>query len=69
MSFLSFCIIALSSVLIVEGLMYAFFTDSMRRMMMMALSLSPETLRNAGMASALLGALIISILLTITPPQ
>ncbi len=65
MSFTAFCLMCLGAVLVVEGLLYACFTENMRRMMMLALSQPPEILRNAGIASALVGLTILSLVITL----
>lgn len=56
-SFLEFIGIALAMVLVIEGLLYAVFPDTMRKMIAMALALPEKDLRNAGLVTAALGFL------------
>lgn len=48
-------LMAFALLFVIEGLLYALFTDTMRRMMMQALAAPPEYLRRAGFIMALIG--------------
>lgn len=48
-------LMAFALLFVIEGLLYAVFTDTMRRMMMQALAAPPEYLRNAGFVMVLIG--------------
>ena len=50
--------LALSLVLVIEGLAYGLFPGPMRRLLTMALEMPAEMLRQAGLVIALVGALI-----------
>ena len=51
--------LALASVLIVEGVVYALFPEQMRKMMRTAMSLPEMTLRTTGLVAVVLGVIII----------
>ena len=48
-------ITALGIVLVLEGALYALFPEGMKKMMSQALSLSPQTMRVAGLTAAFAG--------------
>ncbi|NKB59448.1 MAG: DUF2065 family protein [Alphaproteobacteria bacterium] len=50
---------ALALVLVIEGLLYAMFPAAMQRMMRIALEAPPTTLRNGGLAAAIIGFVIV----------
>ena len=50
---------ALALVLVIEGLLYAVFPESMKRMVVTILSVPPATLRMAGLAAAVVGVGIV----------
>lgn len=52
-------IAAFGFVLILEGLIYAFFTDAMRKMMAVALKMPTQTLRNFGLIMASIGFFLV----------
>lgn len=54
-SFIQYILTALALMLVIEGLLYALFTDSVRRMMAVALTLPPEKLRFFGFFMAGIG--------------
>ncbi|MCB1532905.1 MAG: DUF2065 domain-containing protein [Alphaproteobacteria bacterium] len=56
-SFTTYILSALALVFVIEGLIYALFTDAVKRMMAMALSLPTEKLRQFGLMMAALGLL------------
>lgn len=58
-SFGSYIITAFALVFVIEGLIYALFTDAVRNMMAMAVKLPKETLRNFGFAMASIGILLV----------
>lgn len=51
-------VLALALVLLIEGLAYGLFPGAMRRVLTLALDMPAETLRQAGLAMALIGALL-----------
>ncbi len=61
-SFTQYILTALALMLVIEGLLYALFTDSIRRMMAVALTLPPEKLRMFGFFVATVGFFFIWIL-------
>ncbi|MEM7679913.1 MAG: DUF2065 domain-containing protein [Pseudomonadota bacterium] len=52
-------VFAFALVLIVEGLIYAFFTDAIKRMMALALEMPIPTLRNFGLLMASIGFFLV----------
>lgn len=52
---------ALGLMLVIEGACYALFTDSMRRMMALALMQEPAKLRMAGLMLAAVGFAIVAM--------
>ena len=52
-------ITAFGLVLVLEGLIYALFTDNIRKMMEMALNMPAQTLRQLGLFMASIGFLLI----------
>ncbi|MFC7049078.1 DUF2065 domain-containing protein [Emcibacter nanhaiensis] len=50
---------ALASVLVVEGVVYALFPEQMRKMMRMAMTMPEMTLRITGLVAVVLGMVII----------
>ena len=54
--------IALALVLVIEGVLYALFPDAMQRMLEQISTLSPQSLRFAGLFSALLGVAMVWLL-------
>ena len=54
-SFTTYILSAIALVFVIEGLLYAFFTDGIKRMIAMALSLPTEKLRNFGLTMAGIG--------------
>ncbi|MEQ8388540.1 MAG: DUF2065 domain-containing protein [Alphaproteobacteria bacterium] len=50
---------ALALVLVVEGLAYALFPELMRRAMASLLALEPRVVRQAGLAAAVMGVVIV----------
>jgi uncharacterized protein len=55
-------LMAFALLFVIEGLLYAVFTDTMRRMMMQALSAPPEFLRNAGFIMVLIGFTLVYLI-------
>lgn len=53
---------AFALLFVIEGLLYALFTDTMRRMMMQALSAPPELLRRAGFFMVLFGFTLVYLI-------
>ncbi|MCM2344246.1 MAG: DUF2065 domain-containing protein [Alphaproteobacteria bacterium] len=60
-TFFHYLLIALAIILVVEGLLYGLFTDSVRRMLLVALSLPPTRLRIFGLSMAATGFLLLLI--------
>lgn len=56
-SFSFYILSSLALVIVIEGLVYAFFPDAVKRMMNVALAMSPEHLRMIGASAATLGLL------------
>ncbi len=54
--------IALALVLVIEGVLYALFPDAMQRMLEQISTLSPQSLRFAGLLSAFLGVAMVWLL-------
>lgn len=52
-------ITALGLVLVIEGALYALFPDGMQRMMKQVLEMPPAVLRRLGLASAILGFVVV----------
>lgn len=52
-------IVAIGLVLVIEGVLYALFPSSMQRMMVMALTQPPRTLRTTGLIAAFIGVAIV----------
>ena len=52
-------ITALGLAVAIEGVLYALFPDAMRKMMAMALSQPPSTIRATGLGAAILGVFIV----------
>ena len=50
---------ALALVQVLEGALYALFPDAMKRVVRMALEMSPATMRGAGLFSTILGLVVI----------
>ena len=50
---------ALALVLVIEGLLYAVFPETMKRMVVTILSVPPGTLRMAGIVAAMVGVGIV----------
>lgn len=59
--FFHYLLIALAIILVVEGLLYGLFTQSVRPWLLMALSLPPERLRIFGLGMAAAGFLLLLI--------
>lgn len=57
-------LIAVGLVLALEGALYAGFPRAMKRMMAMVLELPDESLRNAGLAAAVAGVVVIWLVKT-----
>lgn len=53
---------AFALLFVIEGLLYALFTDTMRRMMMQVLSVPPEYLRRAGFFMVLFGFTLVYLI-------
>lgn len=53
--FLSWCLVGLGLVLVVEGLVYAIFPDGMKRVLAMAQEMPAPTLRLSGLVAAIAG--------------
>jgi uncharacterized protein YjeT (DUF2065 family) len=62
-SFLQYLLSAMALILVIEGLLYALFTDSVRRMMTLALALPPEKLKIFGFFMAGAGFIVLWILM------
>lgn len=60
--FALYILTALALIFVIEGLIYGLFTDSVRRMMAMALTLPPERLRVMGFGMAALGMAFLFVL-------
>lgn len=58
----SYIITALALVFVIEGLLYAVFPDTMKRMMMTALTLPKKTLRNFGITMVLIGFALVYLI-------
>ena len=54
--------IALALVLVIEGVLYALFPNAMQRMLEQISTLSPQSLRYAGLISAILGVAMVWVL-------
>ncbi|SLN72440.1 DUF2065 domain-containing protein [Oceanibacterium hippocampi] len=54
--------VALALVLVIEGALYALFPVQMKRMMQTVLALSEQTLRRAGLVSAVVGVAVVWLL-------
>lgn len=54
--------VALALVLVIEGLMYAVFPKAMKKILEGALSMSPSSLRSAGLLSAIIGVGLVWLL-------
>lgn len=52
-------IVAIGLVLVIEGVLYALFPSAMQRMMAMAMSQPPHSLRTAGLVAAAIGVGIV----------
>ena len=52
-------IVAIGLVLVLEGMLYAVFPGSLKRMMSLAQSLPDETLRRSGLGALALGVVIV----------
>ena len=52
-------VIAFALVLVIEGLLYALFPDSMKRMMESVMSMPSSSIRSAGLLSAIVGVGIV----------
>lgn len=59
MSFAAYLLTALAMLLVIEGLLYALFTEQMRKLLAGALMMPPNQLRNAGIAMAGMGFIIV----------
>lgn len=59
---LSELFVAFALVLVIEGVLYALFPDAMQRMLEQISTLSPQSLRYAGLFSATLGVAMVWIL-------
>jgi uncharacterized protein YjeT (DUF2065 family) len=59
MSFAAYLLTALAMLLVIEGLLYALFTEQMRKLLAGALMMPPNQLRNAGIAMAAIGFMIV----------
>lgn len=62
-AFLQYLFSAVALVLVIEGLLYALFTDSVRSMMAMALALPPQKLKVFGFFMAGAGFVLLWILM------
>ena len=61
----SFGFIILTSfalVFVIEGLLWAVFPETMRKLMMLALSMPPENLRNYGIGMVLFGVTLVYLI-------
>ncbi|MDA0651706.1 MAG: DUF2065 domain-containing protein [Proteobacteria bacterium] len=56
---LSELFVAFALVLVIEGVLYALFPDAMQRMLEQISTLSPQSLRYAGLFSAILGVAMV----------
>ena len=54
--------VAFALVLVIEGVLYALFPDAMQRMLEQVMTLSPQSLRSAGLFSAVLGVALVWLL-------
>jgi len=54
--------IAFALVLVIEGVLYALFPNAMQRMLEQIATLSPQSLRYAGLFSAVLGVALVWLL-------
>lgn len=61
-SFTTFVLSAIALVFVIEGLIYALFTDGIKRMMAVALSLPKEKLRSFGFIMAGIGLFLLWII-------
>lgn len=61
-SFGSYIMTALALVFVIEGMLYAVFPDKMQRMMMMALTMPQNALRNFGITMVLIGFAIVYLI-------
>jgi uncharacterized protein YjeT (DUF2065 family) len=59
---LLFSIMSVALFCIIEGLLYALFTDKMRHALLLALSLSPHTLRLFGFIIAAIGFIMLFVI-------
>ncbi len=55
-------IIAFALILVIEGALYSLFPNAMKRMLENILTLPAQSLRSAGLFSAILGVLIVWLL-------
>lgn len=62
MSFLDYILTLLAMVLVLEGLLYALFTDQMRRLIAQALIMPQADLKRAGIAMTAVGFILIWLL-------
>ncbi|MFP4313819.1 MAG: DUF2065 domain-containing protein [Alphaproteobacteria bacterium] len=53
---------AFALVFVIEGLLWAFFPDTMKKIVVMALAMPAEHLRNYGFGMALLGVLMVYLI-------
>ena len=53
---------ALALILVIEGVLYALFPEGMKRLIAVALDISPATLRRAGLVSAAVGVVLVWLL-------
>ena len=54
--------VAVALVFVIEGVLYALFPEAMQRMMQQVITLSPQSLRTAGVFSAILGVVLVWLL-------
>lgn len=68
-SFLIYLGTSICLLLIIEGLLYSIFTETMRKFMAIALSMPEAKLRGYGMLVAALGFIILGFLLSVAMPK
>ena len=54
--------VAFALVFVIEGILYALFPEAMQRMMQQVTALSPQSLRTAGLFSAIVGVVLVWLL-------
>lgn len=61
-NFILYITTSLALVFVIEGMLWAVFPDAMRKLMMFALSMPPENLRNYGIGMALFGVTMVYLI-------